>query len=328
MNLKTLHIMKKISVATLFIVYILLFMVSGCVRPDLDIISEINDNHLVTRSGAQDKFYYGFDEKIYLTEVSNKFVLRLEREYHSEIQRYLQENDRSRLVVLNDLYNVFTLTTAENSNVKALMVDLKKQPGVKSVHPVYKLADCISPEIGLIDEIIMRFKDHVSQQEIDEMHKKFPIEIKEITDYWQILTVPADADLLEIANAYQESGLVIYSCPNFLSKVERCQTLPSDPYFQYQYYLRNIGQPILNGYSGSNNSYAPGTTYKYYVTGTAGADIRVVDAWNITKGSSDIVVAVIDDGVIDNHPDLPGSRQVRLPGSRVLYTRCNFRSKL
>lgn len=76
---------------------------------------------------------------------------------------------------------------------------------------------------------------------------------------------------------------------------------PNDPYFQNQRALHNTGQTV-NGTSG-----------------TIDADIDLPEAWDITMGSPDIIVAVIDDGVSANHPDLPNSRQVRLPGSNFGY---------
>jgi subtilisin family serine protease len=60
---------------------------------------------------------------------------------------------------------------------------------------------------------------------------------------------------------------------------------PNDEYFPNQWHLHNTGQ------SG----------------GTPGADIRAPEAWEITTGDPNIVVAVIDIGVDSKHPDLIGS---------------------
>lgn len=54
-----------------------------------------------------------------------------------------------------------------------------------------------------------------------------------------------------------------------------------DPYYPQQYYLKNTGQ----------------------FGGTSGIDINIENAWAITKGSSSIKVAVIDDG-LESHIDL------------------------
>ena len=40
--------------------------------------------------------------------------------------------------------------------------------------------------------------------------------------------------------------------------------------------------------------------------GTSGADIRAVDAWGVSHGSSNTVIAIIDEGVDLTHPDLSG----------------------
>ena len=61
---------------------------------------------------------------------------------------------------------------------------------------------------------------------------------------------------------------------------------PDDPDLSRQWAVDNTGQTV-NG-----------------VQGIAGADENVLPAWEVTTGSSDTVVAVVDTGVDYNHPDL------------------------
>jgi subtilisin family serine protease len=60
---------------------------------------------------------------------------------------------------------------------------------------------------------------------------------------------------------------------------------PNDEYFPMQWHLHNTGQ------SG----------------GTPGVDIRAPEAWEITTGDPNIVIAIVDDGVQTSHPDLKGN---------------------
>ena len=66
------------------------------------------------------------------------------------------------------------------------------------------------------------------------------------------------------------------------------QSVPNDTFFGVQWGLQNTGQSVLG------------------VSGTPGADISAPSAWDVTTGSSSIVVAVADSGV-DAHPDLAGN---------------------
>jgi len=67
--------------------------------------------------------------------------------------------------------------------------------------------------------------------------------------------------------------------PNFILTT---QAVPNDPSFSQLYGLNNTGQ----------------------TGGTDDADIDAVEAWDITTGTSSVVVGVIDTGVDYNHPDL------------------------
>ncbi len=77
-----------------------------------------------------------------------------------------------------------------------------------------------------------------------------------------------------------------------LNYTRTTNVLPKDPLFYQQWGLNNTGQ-------------------KYYgygdIKGTVGVDINAPDIWNITKGNSDVVVAVLDSGVDYKHEDLKNS---------------------
>ncbi|MGE0616410.1 MAG: S8 family peptidase, partial [Bacteriovoracia bacterium] len=67
----------------------------------------------------------------------------------------------------------------------------------------------------------------------------------------------------------------------------RSSASPRDPLWGSLWGLRNLGQDAPNG-----------------IEGKPGADIGALEAWKITQGSRDILVAVVDSGVDYTHPDL------------------------
>ncbi len=83
-------------------------------------------------------------------------------------------------------------------------------------------------------------------------------------------------------------------------------TVPNDPQFANQYGLFNDGQAL-----GQAN--ALGNGCGTILVGTPGADIGIVDAWDISTGSDDLVIAVLDSG-LHPHVDLAGRT---LPGHNV-----------
>ncbi len=96
---------------------------------------------------------------------------------------------------------------------------------------------------------------------------------------WFILecTEQSAGNTLDMANLYYESGLFIYSHPNLLNNFH--PTCTNDTYFKNQWGLNNTND--------HDN-----------------IDINACEAWNITKGNSNIVIAVLDSGIKLDHPDL------------------------
>ena len=77
---------------------------------------------------------------------------------------------------------------------------------------------------------------------------------------------------------------VAYAEPNFI--LHAADVIPNDPFFPRLWGLHNTGQTVN------------------WTAGTPDADIDAPEAWSVSTGSPDVVVAVIDTGVDGSHPDL------------------------
>ena len=86
---------------------------------------------------------------------------------------------------------------------------------------------------------------------------------------------------LELSNALFRSGAVEWAEPNFVIEVRRAY-MPNDPYFPLQWHLNNTGQ----------------------TGGLPDADIDAAEAWDVTPGSPRVTIAILDDGLDLDHPDL------------------------
>jgi subtilisin family serine protease len=114
---------------------------------------------------------------------------------------------------------------------------------------------------------------------------------------WFELIVPKDTDILTAVRQFQALDEVEIASPEFKKQLIRdvpaapadnvsafpeLRWTPNDPRFAEQWHYHNTGQQ----------------------GGTPGADIRLPAAWDIEKGHSEVIVAVIDGGIDYNHQDL------------------------
>jgi len=247
-----------------------------------------------------DIYYYAYNEKIELYPVDNKLIVRYKDNKKRNINNISQNQAIEKYIVDWRDDSTLVITTNNESEKNNLIEILRKNTEVKTFNNVYRIngSNCM---MEIADEFVVRFKDYVTKAQIDSIHEHYKVTVIRTNKIYQLLKVQSYDNALEIANCYQESGLTKFSHPNAYSKVDVLQNIPNDEYFNMQFYLHNTGQIFNDGHSG-----------------TTGADIKAPEAWNITKGDSSIIIAVLDQGVTINHPDLPNSRQVRLNGSNFI----------
>jgi subtilisin family serine protease len=96
--------------------------------------------------------------------------------------------------------------------------------------------------------------------------------------------LPEGVSVKEAVQAYLADPNVEYAEPNYIRKT--MAAFPIDNYFGDQWGMHNTGQ---------------------FAGGTPDADIDAPEAWDITSGSSSVVVAILDGGMDYGHPDLVGN---------------------
>lgn len=243
----------------------------------------------------ENSFYYAFDEKVQIDQVIDKILIKkkptLQKSNYEEATK--QIFGQVEIEWLNA--DICKIKLKEIKNREEKINKLLSDDEVISVRNVYKTNDNL--EFGFTDEIIIKFKDEIKESVREEILKTYNLKKSKTTKIYESVILSKNEDIIEVANKLYESGNFIFAYPNIICKAELFSTFPNDPYFQFQITCHNTGQ-TFNGH-----------------TGTSDADIDAPEAWDITTGNSNIIIAVFDEGVTSDHPDLPNTRQVRLNGS-------------
>jgi subtilisin family serine protease len=136
-------------------------------------------------------------------------------------------------------------------------------------------------------EAIIRFKPKVSakrrQQVLDKYGFKLRTDNKFIPDQVVVFTPDqgrVGAEMLAATNDWASMDEVIFATPNFVSQFQRLAKPVAHP---QQWHLENKA-----AYPGQ----------------LAGEDVDALQAWLVSAGKTTIIVAVLDDGVDVDHPNL------------------------
>jgi serine protease len=131
--------------------------------------------------------------------------------------------------------------------------------------------------------ILVRFKHAVGASAQASIHGQIgtrSIHSYQFVPNLQVVELPADMSVERAVALYERNPDVLYAEPNLI--YETSETTPDDPLFPDLYGLNNTGQ----------------------TGGVADADMDLPEAWDITQGSPDVVVALLDSGIDYTHPDL------------------------
>lgn len=165
-------------------------------------------------------------------------------------------------------------------------------------------------------EVLVRFKPGISLSQIRSIatanNDSLADEIESVSGL-AVIDDLDNADAQTVANQYAAmSDTVAYAEVNYRINLddpiqkdlvkdgvyrETTAEMPNDPMFVDQWALHNFGQD----------------------GGTKRADIDALEAWTTTKGSDEVVVAVLDSGVDFTHVDLKGNMWTR-PANVPAYT--------
>lgn len=145
-------------------------------------------------------FYYGFNEKIYLTEVENKLVVK----YYETGTRESNQADLSNLISTETTAwqddRTVIITAVSKSTRDNILKNILNRFQIVSAHPIYKINSGL--EMAFTDEFLIKYKESSSSEKRKELENKYNISIIKTTDTYDLLKVPKGVNALEIANKF------------------------------------------------------------------------------------------------------------------------------
>lgn len=244
------------------------------------------------RSERIDKgeFYYSGGEKIPLVRYKNLFAVKFKgEEALSSLSSILKRNKGLKLAESSKFFEARKIhlleSCDEGDGIIGCLID---DPELEYAMPVFVTG--ADEPLVMSDSFVARFVDKLSREEIDEINAKNGVEIVKsigVNSNVYVLRVTGlkDRTTLDVANGYYQMDVVEWSHPDWIRRME-LRYMPNDPLFPLQWHLNNTG-----------------------------ADVDAPEAWDLTKGDEEIIVAIIDDGVETTHEDFAGKV---LPGVDVV----------
>ena len=224
-------------------------------------------------------------------EANLSSLVKIKEANEVEVDNFYQTLDKTNLPIAyypNRYWTFIELSESFSEKAYFNQIEALKSKSNLIVAPFF--------ESNSYDKICLSNYFHVKLKksaDIDILMKqidKYELELVGRDNYmplWFTVSVKSNTlNAMQMANLFYETGLFHAAEPDLMTENDvqgdGQVLMPNDPLYSDQWHLNNTGQ------SG----------------GTIGIDINAEDAWDITTGSSDIHVAVIDQGIEMDHPDL------------------------
>jgi len=244
---------------------------------------------LVADASEVTDFYYYYDERIYLNTSTEMITICFEDNINSAEKAALIREDPILEEVSNETlpYGLVLIETKpglDSNDITEAKERLNELPEIKYCTPVFQF---LNMKLVFMDEFVVRFRPNITEQQIEAMNKENGVAVVSKSPYRHnryVLRVinPKDKNAIEMANTYNLNSKARYATPNFIVLGGFHNIYPNDAYFEEQWDKNNTGQ----------------------TGGTEDADMDAPEGWQITTGSSEIVIAIIDTGTDIDHEDL------------------------
>ena len=257
-----------------------------------DLSASTSGEELSVTKGESELYYYYFDKRIFLNEHRDLLMVCFtDAESRKEYIETL--NNRPFLKVWNpdkteeweydNAYNILVLQADDAEIPVDQKEELQSNENVRYVS--YLLGENEQHLSAVSDEFSVKLLAGSSYSVLEKLAQKYNCEVLRYDGFDEgifFVRHKKDSELgtIQLSSIFYETGGFEFASPAFFS----FGTLTSnDTYFADQWGLKNSGQ---------------------YGSAYSGVDINVEAAWNITEGNSNVIVAVLDNGVELTHPDL------------------------
>ncbi len=178
---------------------------------------------------------------------------------------------------------ILLLASCGSDKIASLPADAPREPSSTKI-TVQSILSNMEKASFREGELIVKFKSGIVTPSSAKVHQAMGASV--VRRYSSVsnlehVKLPTGVSVKDAVVRYMSDPNVEYAEPNYIRR--KSAFVPNDLFFGQQWALRNTGT---------------------FAGGTAGADIKAPEAWDITRGTGNIVIAVLDTGIDLNHADL------------------------